>query len=227
MGPQLIVMLTHNDMTVPDAEQIFEECRGTRAAWFGFKEKPLLREDMARLCARMKACGKKTALEVVAYTEAEGLAGARLAAECGFDLLMGTMFFEKIAGFCREANLAYFPFVGKVTGRPSVLEGGIDGMVQEARGCLARGAAGIDLLGYRYTGDADLLIRRMAAEAGGPVCIAGSVNSLERLSLIREAGAQFFTIGSAFFAGCFGGSVAEQIDRVCAFMEDGKMEGRA
>ena len=44
------------------------------------KEEGLPPEEMRALYRRMKACGKKTALEVVAYTEAEGLQGAQLAA---------------------------------------------------------------------------------------------------------------------------------------------------
>lgn len=40
------------------------------------------------------------------------------------------------------------PFVGKITGRPSVLEGTIEGMIEEANSYLAKGCdMGIDLLG--------------------------------------------------------------------------------
>ena len=39
----------------------------------------------------MKECGKTTFLEVVAYTEAECLEGAKMGVECGVDYLMGTM----------------------------------------------------------------------------------------------------------------------------------------
>ncbi|WP_250320424.1 hypothetical protein [Streptococcus lutetiensis] len=43
----------------------------------------------------MKACGKTTFLEVVAYSEEEGLEGAKLAHECCCDILMGTIFSDK------------------------------------------------------------------------------------------------------------------------------------
>ena len=71
MGPRLIVMLTQNDFTVSDAAAIFEACKDTQAEFWGMKE-----------------CGKTTFLEVVAYTEAEGLEGARSrrragAVQCG------------------------------------------------------------------------------------------------------------------------------------------------
>lgn len=121
MKPELIVMLIHHDLTVEDACQIFERCRDTKAVYWGFKEQPLPLEEMNRIYARMKACGKRTALEVVAYTEAEGLEGARIAASCGCDILMGTCYFKSIASFCRQHGIAYMPFVGQITGRPSVL----------------------------------------------------------------------------------------------------------
>ena len=36
--PELIVMLTHNDHTVEDADKVFESCRQSKALYFGFKE---------------------------------------------------------------------------------------------------------------------------------------------------------------------------------------------
>lgn len=110
---RLIVMLTHHDRTVENAPEVFEACRGTGAEYWGMKEEGLPPERMRALYRRMQECGKKTALEVVAYTEAEGLQGARLAADCGCDLLMGTLFFDSIAAFCRTHGLRYLPFVGR------------------------------------------------------------------------------------------------------------------
>ena len=130
-------------------------------------------------------------------------------------ILMGTVFSDRINRFCLEHGLKYMPFVGKVWGRPSVLEGDIDEMIAEAKSYIGRGAYGIDLLGYRYTGDAVELNRRMSAEVDAPVCIAGSVNSFNRLDEIKEAGPWSFTIGSAFFDNKFSGTFAEQIDKVC------------
>ena len=70
--PELIVMLTYNDLTVRHASDIFEQCKNSKAAYWGFKEEGLPLEEMKALFGRMKACGKKTGLEVVAYTEDEG-----------------------------------------------------------------------------------------------------------------------------------------------------------
>lgn len=216
--PELIVMLTQNDRTVENAAAVYEACRNTKAAYWGFKEEGLPLPEMQKLFAQMRADGKRTALEVVTYTEAEGLAGARMAAACGCELLMGTMFSGEISRFCADHGISYLPFVGRITGRPSVLSGSLEEMVDEARAALANGAAGIDLLGYRYTGDAAKLNRDFVAALDAPVVLAGSVNSYARLDEVREANPWGFTIGSAFFEGRFGGTVAEQIDRVVEYV---------
>ena len=76
-------------------------------------------------------------------------------------------------------------FVGEVSGRPSVLEGTIRGMIAEARSYIERGAYGIDLLGYRYTGDANALNQAIVAGVNAPVTIAGDIDSFERLDEVR------------------------------------------
>lgn len=218
MATELIVMLTHDDLTVENAYQIFEECRGTKALYWGFKEQPLSLAEMQRIYARMKECGKRTVLEVVAYTEAEGLEGARMAAACGVDVLMGTCFYESIFRFCVEHGIEYMPFVGQITGRPSVLQGSVESMLAEAAALKERGVAGIDLLGFRYKADAQELIAAMVSQSGLPVCVAGSIDSVERLQFIKDVQPWAFTIGSAFFEHKFGDSIAEQINRVCEFV---------
>lgn len=196
--PELIVMLTHNDVTVPDAAAVFARCQHTRARYWGFKEEGLSFAEMQALFARMKACGKTTCLEVVAYTEPECLRGAEMAAACGCDILMGTVYSDAVHAYCRAHGLRYMPFVGQISGRPSILHGTPAGMICEAEGYLAKGVDGIDLLGYRYTGDAAPLNRAFIAAVHAPICLAGSVNSFARLDEIKAAGAAYFTIGSAF-----------------------------
>ena len=216
--PELIVMLTWHDYTVENAAQVFEQCKNSKAKYWGFKEHPLPLDQMKALYAHMKECGKTTFLEVVAYSEQEGLEGARIAAACGCDVLMGTKFFDSINDYCHEHGIKYMPFVGKVTGRPSVLEGTIEGMIAEARSYIERGAYGIDLLGYRFTGDAVALNEAVVAGTGAPVCLAGSIDSYERLYQVLNAAPWAFTIGGAFFENKFGGSFVEQVNKVCDYM---------
>ena len=217
-SPELIVMLTHNDMTVTDAYAVFDRCRNSKAKFWGFKEEPLPLEQMIQLFGYMKNCGKTTFLEVVAYSEEECLEGARKAVACNCDFLMGTTFFDSVNDFCRVNHLNYLPFVGKITGRPSVLEGSLEEMINEANAYIAKGVYGIDLLGYRYTGDAAFLNREFVKNMEVPVCIAGSVNSYERLQEIKAVSPWAFTIGGAFFENKFGGTFEEQINRVCKYM---------
>lgn len=217
--PQLIVMLTHNDYTVENAEEVFEEGRGSRASFWGMKEHPLLRERMKNLYARMKKCGKTTALEVVGYDFDSAMKGAELAKYCGCDILMGTKFYDSISKFCRENGILYFPFVGNIVGRPSVLSGSIDEIIDEARDVIARGADGVDLLGYRYVDDAEALIAALVKSVDAPVCIAGSIDSYQRLDSVCRVSPHSFTIGSAFFNNCFGGSISEQIDKVIGYID--------
>lgn len=216
--PKLIVMLTYHDLTLENAAQIFEECRDSKAEFWGFKEEPLPLAQMKALCARMKECGKTTFLEVVSYSEEEGLNGAKKAADCGFDVLMGTMYYDSIHTFCKEHGLQYMPYVGHVTERPSILSGPVSEIIGEAKTITAKGVDGFDLLGYRYTGDAARLDERFTAEVPAPVCIAGSVDSYERLMEIKSAGPWAFTIGGAFYEHKFGTTWKEQIDLVCDFM---------
>lgn len=217
--PQLVVMLTHNDLTVENAEEVFELCKDSRARFWGMKEKPLSPQRMKALFSRMKECGKTTALEVVAYDETGAMNGASLAAECGCDILMGTKFHPQVAEFCHRHGIKYLPFVGTIEGRPSVLTGTIQDIVAEARDVVSRGADGVDLLGYRYVGDAVALNKTLVESLHAPVCIAGSIDSTLRLDEVKDASPWAFTIGSAFFESKFPGSFPRQIDHVCNHME--------
>lgn len=215
----LIVMLTHNDQTVQNAEEVFEACKDSKAEVWGMKESPLSLERLKKLYARMKECGKITVLETIAYSKEEGLRGAKIAAECECDILMGTMYFDEIHDFCKEHHIKYMPFVGAVEGRPSILGGTIEEIVAEAKRWQENGAFGIDLLGYRYTGDVEELNRRVVEEIKGLVCIAGSINSYQRLDALKKICPWAFTIGGAFFENKFDGTFCEQIDKVCEYVD--------
>jgi len=78
--PNLVVMLTWHDYTVENAAQVFEQCKASKAQFWGFKEHPLPLNQMKKIYESMKQCGKTTFLEVVSYSEEEGLAGAEMPA---------------------------------------------------------------------------------------------------------------------------------------------------
>lgn len=100
---------------------------------------------------------------------------------------MGTMYYDAINECCQQNNIKYLPFVGEVVDRPSVLKGSPDKIISQAKHAISSGAYGVDLLGYRYVGDAPALNKRLVESLDAPVCIAGSVNSYERLDELKEA----------------------------------------
>jgi len=216
MNPELIIMLTYNDTTVPNARQMFAELKTLPVQHWGFKDVGLPVEDMRTLVAEMRAAAKTTYLEVVSLSEPEGLAGARLAVEAGFDTLMGTVYFDSIRQYLANTTVKYYPFLGHVYGHPSILTGTVAEIASQARFLEAQGVDGFDLLTYRYTGDAQQLLRAVVKATKLPVVSAGSIDSFERIAQVKQAGAWAFTIGTAFFEARFatGGSFRENSDAV-------------
>ncbi len=213
MMPEFIVMLTYNDQTVIDASKIFEDCKDLPVAHWGFKDVGLPPDKMKALFNEMKKAGKTTYLEVVSLTEEEGLKGAKLAVEAGCDVLMGTVFFESINKYLTGKPIKYFPFPGHIHGHPSNLAGTIDEIVAHAKLLESHGVDGLDLLTYRYQGDASVLLQKVVNGVSIPVVSAGSIESLQRISDVWKTGAWGFTVGSALFDKKFApkGSFAENI----------------
>jgi len=173
--------------------------KDTPVKHWGFKDVGLPPEDIKKVVDSMNAAGKTTYLEVVSLTEEEGLTGAKLAVECGFDILMGTVFFDSINDYLKDKPVKYYPFPGHVHSHPSILDGTIEEIVQHACDMEAKGVDGMDLLTYRYTGDAPGLLQEVVKATGVPMVSAGSIDSYDRLAEVRDTGAWGFTIGTAFF----------------------------
>jgi hypothetical protein len=212
--PELIVMLTHHDQTVPHALDLFNRLKDQPVTHWGFKDVGLPPDAMRAVVQAMKAAGKTTYLEVVSLSEAEGVRGAQLAVDLGFDVLMGTVYFPSIKDFLQDKPIRYYPFPGHVHSHPSVLDGTVEEVVAHARYLEAQGAHGLDLLTYRYTGDAPRLLREVVQATRIPIVSAGSIASYERIQEVWQAGAWGFTIGSAFFENKFvpGGFEANLIE---------------
>jgi hypothetical protein len=222
MNPKLVVMLTHHDRTVANALEVFESAKNAKAVHWGFKEVGIPLVEMKELVRRMKAAGKETYLEIVAYTEEECLAGAQMGVEIEIGTVMGTLYFPSISRLLKEHGVCYMPFVGQLEGRPTVLKGTIEEIVKHGRFIKKQDwVHGIDLLGYRFVGDAPALNRRFVKAMGSlPVCIAGSINDFARLDEVIACKADSFTIGGAFFEEKFGKgkTFGEQIDIVVDYV---------
>jgi hypothetical protein len=222
LKPELIVMLTHHDQTVPDALEIFERTKEYPITHWGFKDVGLPPDEMQRVVTAMKDAGKNTFLEVVSLSEEEGLRGARLAVELGFDILMGTVFYPSIADYLKDKPVRYYPFPGHVHSHPSILDGEIDAIVAHARELEAHGMHGLDLLTYRYNGEAAQLLKQVVEATNIPVVSAGSIATFERINEVWDAGAWGFTIGSAFFDRQFvpNGSFEDNVLAVCDWLKE-------
>ena len=57
--PHLIVMLTHHDCTVRNAYEIFEQCKRSKADFWGFKEQPLPLPQMKNIIYLYERIRKK------------------------------------------------------------------------------------------------------------------------------------------------------------------------
>lgn len=221
MKDKIIIMLTHNDVTVSNAKEVFEENKDLPIKNWGFKDVGLKPDQMKELCQLMKASGATTFLEVVTYTEQECLNGARLAHACGFDYLMGTIFYDSVAEYAAEKGLKYIPFVGTVHGSPSILEGTAEEMVSQAELYKSKGAYGTDLLGYRYLqGNPEELSKEFIAKSPIPTVLAGSIGSKERLDIVKDMDPWLFTMGSALFTKNFvkDGTFRDNLKVVCDYI---------
>ena len=222
MNTDIIIMLTNNDVTVANAAEIFEECKDLPAQKWGFKDVGLEAEAMKDLAAKMKAAGKTTYLEVVTYTEEGCLSGARLAKECGFDYLTGTLPFPSVFKYAEENGLKYSPFAGNVGGSPVALTGSIEEIVKSGKDAVLNGASGIDLVSYRYKDGDPIELTKKAVEmlGGDRICIAGSIDTVEKMELMQEIGVAEYTMGSALFNSRFikNGTFKENLAYVLGYL---------
>lgn len=221
MNPELIVMLTHNDRTVENALALFGEMKDSPIRHWGFKDVGLPKGEIMELVRLMTNAGKTTYLEVVSLSEEEGLEAAKLAVASGVDILMGTVFFESINDYLRDKPIEYYPFLGNVHSHPTVLEGSVAEIVDHAQQLEAIGVDGVDLLTYRYTGEAADLLTAVVEATSVPVVCAGGIGTYERIGEVVDSKAWGFTVGSAFFEERFvpDGSFRENVTNVWDWMQ--------
>lgn len=221
MNPNLIVMLTLNDKTVENALEVFESCIDLPVSFWGFKDVGLPRSEMRELIKKIKNTGKTTFLEIVSLTEAECMAGAQFAVDFGFDYLMGTLFYPKVWEFLKDKNINYSPFVGKVSGNPSILEGSVESMLKEAEFLRKEGVHTVDLLAFRHKENPEDLAREFVKRTNINVILAGSINSNERIEFVNDVNPWGFTMGSALFNKAFSpnGSFRDNLEKVIEKMD--------
>lgn len=221
MKPELIVMLTQNDITVDNAKAVFESCKDLPIRFWGFKNVGITPQETLELVKYMKASGKVTFLEVVTYTEESCLDNAKLAIEYGFDYLTGTLFYPSVLEYLNGKAIKYFPFVGDVGDSPVTLKGSLSDIANECKRLEQAGVDGLDLVAYRYVdGDPVELAKLVVSIASKPVILAGSISSEERIRVVKDIDPYAFTMGSALFESRFvsNASFRANLEKVLAIM---------
>jgi len=199
-----VFMLTRQDRTVPDAALHLETALAAGVRHIGFKDVGLPHADLAALVRRIKTAGATSYLEVVSTDADAEIASARAAAAIDVDHLLGGTRVEKVLPVIAGSGVRYYPFCGRVSGHPSILEGSVGEIVDCAlRRTAFDGVHGLDLLAWRAHVDVPALVRAVCAAVEKPVIVAGSIDGPERIGCVRDAGAAGFTIGTAALDGAF------------------------
>jgi hypothetical protein len=217
-----IFMLTRQDQTVSDCLAVMSEIQPVGLQHLGFKDIGADLETLRALNRMIKENGATSYMEVVSTTEGAALNSARIAVEIGVDRLLGGTQVKPILEILHGTGIAYYPFPGRPQGHPTLLGGSPADIEADTSSFLAQGCAGVDLLAYRATEAEPLELVRAARRALGQtktlIC-AGAVDSPARISALRDAGCDAFTIGSAAFDGSFSprkGSLRSQLTDILA-----------
>jgi hypothetical protein len=194
---QFILMLTRNDVTVPDALDIVHEAVETPVAHIGFKDVGLPFAEMKEVVDVIHRAGRSAHLEVVSLAEEDELRSAQTALDLGVDYLLGGTRWRAVGDLVKGRDIRYFPYPGRVEGHPGTLAGTAEEIVadvQEMQGSVD----GVNLLAYRHqTLDGTELTTAVISRVALPVVVAGSIDSIGRIEAVTGAGAWGFTIGAA------------------------------
>jgi 4-hydroxythreonine-4-phosphate dehydrogenase len=203
-APDFIFMLTRHDETVADALELLPQVVAAGVRHIGFKDVGQPIEVLRQLARAIGDAGATAYLEVVSLDEESEVRSARAALDLGVDVLMGGTRPQSVLPVIAGSRLRYYPFPGRITGHPSVLEGPPEAIIASAVELAAlEGVHGLDLLAYRFAADVPELIRKVCLAVGKPVIVAGSIDGAERMASVVEAGAAGFTIGTAALDGVF------------------------
>lgn len=215
-----IFMLTRHDRTVAEAIDHVATALETGIRHIGFKDVGLPFAELRTIHRLIKAGGAASYLEVVSLDRASEIASVRAAIDLGVDYLLGGTHVEDVLPLLRSTGIRYYPFAGRVSGHPSILEGSVAEIADSARAIAAQeGVDGLDLLAYRSRTDVEALIAEVCASTRKPVLVAGSIESPEQIAAIRQSGAAGFTIGTAALEGRFpvaGPALGAQLNAIAA-----------
>ncbi len=215
-----IFMLTRNDRTVDDAEDLIDAVCDLGVTHVGFKDVGVPPATMERLVAGIKRRGGVSYLEVVSTTPEAVIRSLASARTLGGDRILGGTDIpaaRRILGDLAQ----YFPFPGRPVGHPTRLEGSAALVVEHTQTAIAMGCGGVDLLAYRATEAEPLELVRAARKAlgGKTLIVAGSVHSKQQIDALALAGADAFTVGSSVFDGSFAPANGSLRGQIAAIVE--------
>ena len=169
-----IFMLTRQDRTIDDAEEIVDSVCALGVRHIGFKDVGVPRATLERVVRRIRAHGATCYLEVVSTTSDAVQASLEAGAALGVDRILGGTDCTSARAVLGKLD-GYFPFPGRPVGHPTKLGGSPDQIERDARSARARGCGGVDLLAYRATeADPNYRVGRAAA------CAEGGLRELPR-----------------------------------------------
>jgi mannose-6-phosphate isomerase-like protein (cupin superfamily) len=214
-------MLTRNDRTVEDALQQLQTALSLGVRHIGFKDIGLPINQLKTLNRVIKTGGITSYLEVVSLDRDSEIASAKAAVEIGVDVLLGGTRVDDVLPVISGTGIRYFPFPGRISGHPSVLEGSIEEIVASAKAIASRdGVHGLDLLAYRSSEDVPVLMKAVCSAVSKPVYVAGSIDTPQRIAVVRESGAAGFTIGTAALDGKYPANGMDVSSQLAAIIRD-------
>ena len=101
----LITMLTWNDVTVPNAKEVFLSAADAPCKHWGFKIEGTTPESFADLAATMKEHGKEVYIEVLAMDEEDCIKAAEQCIAGGAQHMPGTPYYESVQKMLDEIGL--------------------------------------------------------------------------------------------------------------------------
>lgn len=198
---EFIFFLTYHDRTIATADRVLEDVKYLGVQNIGFKDVGIPTDRLRKLRRDIDTAGLTSYIEIVSEDGDSIRRSAQSAVELHVNYLIGgySEYAADVREITRGTGIKFYPYVGQVSEIPGVLRGSIEAIVEDAKQKQDMGADGIDLLAYRYQGDVEELLDAVVKAVEIPVIAAGSVNSLERIRRVIQAGAAGFTIGTAIF----------------------------
>lgn len=219
---KVIAMLTNDDLTVADAEDVYAKNKQAKTLDWGFKDNNMTLERARLLGRAMQNDGKIFYFESLAASEANCIEATKMALELKPDCFTALEYSSSVHKMLSGSNIKFFPTCGRRAGYPRrMLYGTIEEIIADANRIIDKGVDGVCLSVFRYEdGDPIELAKRFVSEVKAPTIISGSINSDARLDFIREVRPWGFTVGSSLFQKDFGENrtIAEQLDYISDYI---------